>query len=145
MSPESLWYILEGLLTSYSPRLNVSILSAGPQGFQSFSPTQYQIMFPSLHSPILLLSQVHPSPLVVAFFSLPSRTGTSSLGPFSLLTLLSSVDCILGIQHFFFFFANIHLLVSKCHACPFGSELPHSGCYFLVPSICLQNSGCPHS
>ena len=102
-----------------------------PQGFQSFSPTQYQIMFPSLHSPILLLSQVHPSPLVVAFFSLPSRTGTSSLGPFSLLTFLSSVDCILGILYsfffFFFFLANIHLLVGTYHACPFGSELSHSG------------------
>jgi hypothetical protein len=33
--------------------------------------------------------------------------------------------------------ANIHLLVSTYHACPFGSELPHSGWYFLVPSICL--------
>jgi hypothetical protein len=24
------------------------------------------------------------------------------------------------------------------HACPFGSELPHSGWYFLILSICLQ-------
>jgi hypothetical protein len=30
--------------------------------------------------------------------------------------------------------------VSTYHACPFGSELPHSGWYFLVPSICLQKS-----
>jgi hypothetical protein len=33
--------------------------------------------------------------------------------------------------------ANIHLLVSTYHACPFGSELPYSGC--------LQNSWCPYS
>ena len=35
----------------------------------------------------------------------------------------------------------MHLLMSIYHACPFRSELPHSG-YFLVPSICLKNSGC---
>jgi hypothetical protein len=28
---------------------------------------------------------------------------------------------------FFYFLANIHLLVSTYHACPFRSELPHSG------------------
>jgi hypothetical protein len=32
---------------------------------------------------------------------------------------------------FFFFLANIHLLVSINHAWPFGSDLPHSGWYFL--------------
>jgi hypothetical protein len=37
------------------------------------------------------------------------------------------------------------LLVSIYHACPFGSDLPHSGCCFLVLFICLQNVGCPHS
>jgi hypothetical protein len=93
---------------------------------------------------------------VIALFSLPSGTEASSLGHFSLLNFLSSVDCILGIIYvlgflFFFFifcfvlfglvcffgggfvclflflFANIHLLVSTYQACPFGSELPHSG------------------
>jgi hypothetical protein len=49
------------------------------------------------------------------------------------------VYCIL------FFLANIHLLLSTYHACPFGYVLPHSGWYLLVPSICLQNSGCPYS
>ena len=56
--------------------------------------------------------------------SLSSGTEASSLRPFSLLTYLSSVDCILGILYFFFFLANIHLLVSAYHSCPFGSELP---------------------
>jgi hypothetical protein len=41
----------------------------------------------------------------------------------------------------FFILADIHFLVSTYHACLFGFELPHSGWYFLVISICLQNSG----
>ena len=67
------------------------------------------------------------SPLVIAFFSLPSGTEVSSLGHFSLLSFLSSVDCTLDILYFLFCFvlADIHLLVSIYHACPFGSELPH--------------------
>jgi hypothetical protein len=55
-----------------------------------------------------------PSPLGVAFFSLPSGTEASSLEPFSLLNyyyyyyyyfffFFSSVDCILAILYFFFF------------------------------------------
>ena len=75
-----------------------------------------------------------PSPLVIAFFSLPSGTGASSLWPFSFfLSFLSFVDTILSILYFvclFFvclFLASIHLLVSTLHACPFVSELPHSG------------------
>jgi hypothetical protein len=42
----------------------------------------------------------------------------SSLGPFSLLNFLSSVDCILGILYFFWGGANIYLLVSIYLACP---------------------------
>jgi hypothetical protein len=60
-----------------------------------------------------------------------------------LLTFLNSLNCILGILYFFK--VNIHLLVSTYHAYSFESELPHSGWYFLVPSICLQNSECPCS
>jgi hypothetical protein len=48
--------------------------------------------------------------------------------------LLSSVDCILGILHFYLFIYlfiyllhNIHLLVSIYHACPFGYDLSHPG------------------
>jgi hypothetical protein len=38
------------------------------------------------------------------------------------------------------FLANIHLLVNTYHACPFVSDLPHSGWYYLVLFICLQIS-----
>jgi hypothetical protein len=41
----------------------------------------------------------------------------SSLGPFLLLTFLSSMDCILGILYFL---ANIHLSVSTHHTCLLG-------------------------
>jgi hypothetical protein len=58
---------------------------------------------------------------------------------------LSSVDCILCILYFYFPLANIHSLVSTHNACLFGSELLHSEWHFLVPYICLQNSGCPLS
>jgi hypothetical protein len=68
-----------------------------------------------------------PSRLMIAFFSLPSKTEASSLGYFSLLTFLSSVEYISDILYFFFFLANIYLLVNTYHACPFGYELPHSG------------------
>ena len=80
-----------------------------------------------------------PLPPVIIFFSLSSGIEASSLGPFCLLTFLSSVDCILGIL------ANIHLLVNRYHASLFGSEFPHTAWYLLVPSIRLQNSWCPFS
>ena len=76
------------------------------------------------------------SPFVIVFFSFPSGTEASLLGTFSLYIFLSSVDSSLGILHFFFL-ANIYLLVNIYSACPFGSELSHSGWYFLVPSTCL--------
>jgi hypothetical protein len=45
-------------------------------------------------------------PPAIAFFSLSSGIKASSLGPFSLLTFLSSVDCrlFLGYSVLFFFF-----------------------------------------
>ena len=54
---------------------------------------------------------------MIAFFSLQSGIEASLLGPFGLLTILSSVDWIFGILYFL---ANIHLLVSTYHACPLG-------------------------
>jgi hypothetical protein len=100
---------------------------------------------PLLSHPLSL--SLPPSPLVIAFFSLPSGTEVSLLGHFSLLSFFSSVYCIFWILYFYYFLlvlllllfiASIHLLVSSHHTCPFGSELPHSGWYFLVPSIFLQ-------
>ena len=83
-------------------------------------------------APLFASSPSHPDPSlplppVIIFFPPLSGIEGSSLVPFCLLTFLSSVDCILGILYFFFFLANIHLLVSTYHTCPFGSELPHSG------------------
>ena len=73
-----------------------------PSGLHSCFPTpspQYLITFS--FPPLLFPTQVPPSlypPIpVIAFFSLPSRIEVSSLGPFCLLTFLSSMDCILGI------------------------------------------------
>jgi hypothetical protein len=57
-------------------------------------PDQFPLSPHSFPPPTLTLP---PSPLVIAFFSLPSGTEASLLGHFSLLTFLSSVDCILGI------------------------------------------------
>jgi hypothetical protein len=59
-----------------------------------------------------------------------------------LLYVLWSMGCILG--PLYIFFSNIHLSVSTYRAYPPVSELPHSGWYFLVPSICLRNSCCLH-
>ena len=51
-------------------------------------PLHHSIYFPSTSSP------TPHSPLVIAFFSLPSETEASSLEHFSLLSFLSSVECI---------------------------------------------------
>ena len=101
MSPlPGLWYILEGSPTSYLLRLPVFILFVDPQDFNSvLTPSNTRSCSPLLlHIPFLTHappSLPHP---VIAFFSLPSGIEASSLGSFSLLTFLSSVDCILGIQ-----------------------------------------------
>jgi hypothetical protein len=57
---------------------------------------------PSTPFPVHFPTQVPPSPVVVAFFSLPSGTEAASLGHLSLLSFLSSVDYILDILYFFF-------------------------------------------
>jgi hypothetical protein len=130
-----------------------------PSGLQPFSLTQYQIIFPAtfLFPPTPSTfppKSLPPSPLVIAFFSLPSGTEVFSLGLFSLLSfefcglyLVYSVWVFVVVVLFVFLlfvcflllfvfclfllcfvlFANIHLLVSTYHARPLGSELPHSG------------------
>jgi hypothetical protein len=77
-----------------------------PSELQSFSLTQYQMRFPSSsHLSVFFFSpKPPPSTLGITFFSLPSKIEESSLGSFSLLPPLSSVDCILGILCFSFFF-----------------------------------------
>ena len=71
-----------------------------PSGLQSFSLTQYQIRFPSFPftslTPSTFLPRFFPpSPLVIAFFSLPSGTEACSLGRFFFLT-----------KYFYQFFEN---------------------------------------
>jgi len=66
----------------------------------------------------------------------------SSYGSFCLLNFLQSVGCIIGILYFL---DNVHFLVIIYYARSFGPGLPHSGWYFLIPSIYLQNSLCPNS
>jgi hypothetical protein len=55
----------------------------------------------------------------------------------SLLSFMWSVNCILGIPKFW---ANMYVSVHAYHVCSFVIGLPHSGWYFLVPSICLKIS-----
>ena len=87
--------------TSYLWRLPVSILSAGPQVFSPFLSPNIRSGSNAPFSPVYFPSQVSPSPLVIAFLSFSSGTEASSLGHFSLLIFLSSVDCILYILYFF--------------------------------------------
>ena len=97
--------------TSYLLRLPVSILSAGPQGFSPFSSpnTRSGSRLPLTSPPFSTcpprsLHSRLPPPLVIAFFFLPSGTDASSIGHFSLLSFLSSVDSILGILYDFIFY-----------------------------------------
>jgi hypothetical protein len=74
-----------------------------------------------------------PLPTMTILFPLLGRIEAPSLGPSFLLNLIS-VGYTMGILYFK---ANIHLSMSTYHVCTFGSELPHTGWYFLVPPICL--------
>jgi hypothetical protein len=90
--------------------------------FSSVSDPYYFSIFPPV-SILLLLRRTEASTLWSSFFS-----------------LMWSVNCILVILNFW---ANIHLSVCAYHMCSFLTGLPHSGWYFLVPSICLWIS-CSH-
>ena len=78
----------------YFLRLPVSILSAGPQGFSPFPlpNTRSGSLYPQLPPTPSTFphKSLPPSPLVIAFFFLPSGTEASSLGHFSMLSLLNS-------------------------------------------------------
>jgi hypothetical protein len=80
-----------------------AILSAGPQAFSPFSSPNTRSDSPLPHIPSLLSLSDSFSPLVIALFSFPSGFEASSLGSLSLLTFLSSVDCIFCILYFFLF------------------------------------------
>jgi hypothetical protein len=75
---------------------------------------------PPLSYPVTIL---HLPPVII-FFCFVCWMEASLLGPFCLLHFLWPAGCILGILYNL---ANIHWSVSTYHACPFESELPHSG------------------
>jgi hypothetical protein len=103
-------------------------------GLSPVSPHTWS--WPPLPSPTRSLPLL---PMTI-LFSLLSRIQASSLGASFLIKFFGSVGYIMSILYFL---ENIHSLVSTYNACHFGSGLPHSGWYFLVPSICLQNSWYP--
>ena len=75
-----------------------------------------------------------PSPFMIVFFSFPSEDlDPSACWPFWVLWTVSWVVCLYVCIYLLIYLllANIHLIVSIHLACPFGSELLHSG-YFLV-------------
>jgi hypothetical protein len=130
LSPESLSPPISLVHFGGSPQIPISqgclfplFLLALRASFLFPHPVPYQVSISPLITPpsTFHLKSLLPSPLMVALFSLPSGTGLSLLGHFSLLTFSSSVACILCILYFFWGGDNILLLVSTYHACLFRS------------------------
>jgi len=94
------------------------------------SPPSSPIAVPATPYSLLYSSQFFPTlyHLVTILFPLWSAFFLSFLG---------SVSCIMGILSFL---PNIYLSMSTYLVCSFVTGLPHSGCYFLFPSICLRIS-----
>jgi hypothetical protein len=95
-----LLYFLEGPPTSQSLRLHISIHSAVPQGFSSRFPHTWSGF------PFSIFLPLTPRSLTTSascdYFLLPPKWNWNNLTwDLGLLTLLSSVDYILGILYFF--------------------------------------------
>jgi hypothetical protein len=90
--------------------------------------------FPSISAPHFV--SIFP-PLSILFILLKSNEAPTFQFSF-FLGFIWSVNCILGILSL----ANIHLSVKANHACSFVTELPYTGWYSQVPSICLRISWC---
>ena len=103
-----------------------------PPSFPRSLPPSLPLSFPSLPPPLWLLSS--PSQMRLQYL----HFGPSACWPFRVLWTISCLGFL-----YFFFWLIIHLLVSTYHACSFGSDLPHSGWYPFVLSICMQSSWCP--
>jgi hypothetical protein len=103
LSPESLsfpgpWYILEGPFTSYLPKLPVSVLSVGPRSFIPFLlPNTYLLIS---HLPLTVPFSTQDLPPCYWFLLPPKWNWGILRWGFWLLTFMRSVDCILGILHF---------------------------------------------
>ena len=97
----------------------------------------YSIL-PSFPSPSSLPPKSLPPSTSCEYFVPPStKDWKIHIWSSLFLSFMCSVNCILGIPSFW---TNIHLSVSAYHVCYFVIGLPHSGWYFLVPSICLRIS-----
>ena len=100
-------------------------------GRLSFCPCCFSSTPPLLSLP----GPCYHYPSMIIFFPFLSRTEAYTLCfPFILSCIWSVAILSFG--------ANIHLSVGVYHVCSFVIGLPHSGWYFLVPFICLQNSWC---
>ena len=84
--------------------------------------------------PLFIPSPSYPLPTMIILFPFLTRTNTSTLCSSFVLSFIWSVSCNVGILSLF---SNIHLSLNTYHVCSFVTDLPHSGWYFLVPSICL--------
>ena len=104
------------------------------------NPSPTQLPFFSL--PLPFPTQVPPTLCLSWLFGSPSYSRYWRI--LTWVPLLVSYSLWVVSWILYEFLANIHLSVSTYHACPFGSGLPCSGWYFLIPLICLQNSWCPH-
>ena len=91
------------------------------------------VVIPSVSAPHF----VSVTPSMSILFPLLRRIKVSTLWSSIFLSFMWFENCILDILTFW---ANIHLSVSAYHVCCFVIGLPHSGWYFLVPSICLRIS-----
>ena len=126
------WLSLVPHLLCYVPLFNFLTLCTSPPS--SPTPGPDPIFCPHSHflpSPSLL---IHP---VIILFPLLSRTEAFTFYSFFFLSFIWSMSCMVGILSFF---PNIYLSVSTYHVCSFVIGLPHSGLYFLDPSICLRIS-----
>jgi hypothetical protein len=126
----------------YLPRLPVYILSAGLQGFSplpspnnrsdsvlSLTPCPHQFSLPgySLLPHLWLLSSPSQVRLKHSYLDI---SACLSLWFLLTVTLEFSTFYLFIIYHLYiysFIFATIHLLESPYYACPFWSELLHSG------------------
>jgi hypothetical protein len=141
LGPESLLYpwclgLFSGSppLSYPSPLLHVSIDSPGPLVFSPIFSHTWTCPTFFLTSSLSYLGPSLPLPPVIILFPLLPGINTSMLWPSFLLSIIWSVSYIMGTLSFWI---NIYLSMSTYHECPFGPGLPHSGWYFLVPSICL--------
>jgi hypothetical protein len=92
---------------------------------------------PHFPLPLLCYSPSHPLPHMSVLFPLLRNIESSIFWSSFFLSFIWSVNCILGIASFV---ANIHLSLSAYHVLSFMTQLPHTGWYFIVPSISLKFS-----